>query len=95
MPNDVYARKVVDELITPHPPKWLWKGTMATRVWFLSSFFPKGVWVGYLHRFKNRFELCGRTFYSQSGGVSIKWLHCGKNDRLEFDPNSLVYEYSN
>ncbi|KAG7446499.1 NAD(P)-binding protein [Guyanagaster necrorhizus] len=44
MPNDVYARKVVNELIKSRPPKWLWKGTMATRVWFLSTFFPKGIW---------------------------------------------------
>ncbi|KAK0505005.1 NAD(P)-binding protein [Armillaria luteobubalina] len=44
MPNDVYARKVVKELITPHPSKWLWKGTMASRVWFLSTFFPRGIW---------------------------------------------------
>ncbi|KAK0476648.1 hypothetical protein IW261DRAFT_1609322 [Armillaria novae-zelandiae] len=44
MPSDVYARKVVNELITPHPSKWLWKGTMASRVWFLSTFFPRGIW---------------------------------------------------
>ncbi|KAK0476649.1 hypothetical protein IW261DRAFT_321558 [Armillaria novae-zelandiae] len=44
MPNDVYARKVVNELIAPHPSKWLWKGIMASRVWFLSTFFPRGIW---------------------------------------------------
>ncbi|KAK0213062.1 NAD(P)-binding protein [Desarmillaria ectypa] len=50
MPNDIYARKVVSELIKPCPPKWLWKGTMATRVWFLSTFFPKGIWDFLLSR---------------------------------------------
>jgi 1-acylglycerone phosphate reductase len=41
MPNEVYARGVVNKVLKRHPPKHLWRGRMAVAVWFVTTFIGK------------------------------------------------------
>jgi hypothetical protein len=45
MPNDAYARAVVNHVIKRNPYSWIWKGNQSYLVWFLDTFFPREIWV--------------------------------------------------
>ena len=42
MATEVYAEKVVKAVLKPAPAPWLWKGSQASLVWWVVSFFPRG-----------------------------------------------------
>ena len=64
MPNDIYAKKVVSDLLDGWwgPPVWIWRGTGATvlyYVWFLGCHW-KGLFDGVIGRFLGLHLLAGR-----------------------------------
>lgn len=65
MDSDVYARKVMGDILNPRgPPKWTWRGKLATTMWFI--WIIKCMWKGIfdgliartfgLHLLKGRIE---------------------------------------
>ncbi|KAF9052226.1 NAD(P)-binding protein [Hymenopellis radicata] len=46
VPNAVFARGLVPQILKKNPPKWVWNGSSVWKVWIL-SFFPRGLtsWV--------------------------------------------------
>ena len=45
MPTEVYARKVVSDLLKPAPKAWLWRGHQASVARWLSWLLPSAFWV--------------------------------------------------
>ena len=41
MATEIYAEKVVKAVLKPKPAPWLWKGSQASLVWWVVSFFPR------------------------------------------------------
>lgn len=39
--SDVYARQIVSDVMKKSPNRWLWRGSMATGIWFLTCFAPR------------------------------------------------------
>jgi 1-acylglycerone phosphate reductase len=45
MPSDQYAESVVSQLVRNSKPRFIWEGTSAKLVWFISTFLPHWVMV--------------------------------------------------
>lgn len=47
MPTEVYAKKVVADLLKPKTSAWLWHGHQASVVRWLSWLMPRTFWVSW------------------------------------------------
>ena len=45
MPNEVYARSVVRQVLVRHPARYVWEGKKSYVVWFVSTFIGKAAMV--------------------------------------------------
>ena len=44
-PTEEYARRVVDAVLLPNPPKSVWEGNKSWVVWFATTYLPSWVMV--------------------------------------------------
>lgn len=64
MPNEVYAKSVVDKVTKPRPSFWIWEGKNSWSAWFMYTFCPKGWMVGLIGREMVQMRYYANALYS-------------------------------